>query len=259
MGSAGVSSLSETVFCGCAAWGGLFLLSTGVQEIDIDKRAKAAIIKPKRQSEVMRLAERRMFARKIMNGGPFLRLPTPVQALYVQLCLWADDDGFLDNVDVILRLCDWKQQDIQLLIDKGFLLSFDSEVMCITHWRTHNLIRKDRYHPSIFLEKEQVDLDEVRGNYIKKCDGQPNGNQRLPQSSLGKASLEQASLEQASLDQFSLDKYRQEKPNPDQTSCAQARQDQTKRPACEQPVTKPAKKYDSRNGVMNYAESEWSL
>ena len=174
------------------------------------------------------MAERRMFARKIMNGGPFLRLPTSVQALYVQLCLWADDDGFL--------------------------LSFDSEVMCITHWRTHNLIRKDRYHPSIFLEKEQVDLDEVRGNYIKKCDGQPNGNQRLPQSSLGKASLEQASL-----DQSSLDKYRQEKPNPDQTSCAQARQDQTKRPACEQPMTKPAKKYDSRNGVMNYAESEWSL
>lgn len=230
------------------------MLSTGVQEIDIDKRAKAAIIKTNRQSEVMYLAERRMFARKIMNGGPFLRLPTSVQALYVQLCLWADDDGFLDNVDVILRLCDWKQQDIQLLIDKGFVLSFDSEVMCITHWRTHNLIRKDRYHPSIFLEKEQVDLDEVRGNYRKKCDGQPSGNQRLPQSSLGKASLDQASL-----DQFSLDKYRQEKPNPDQTSCAQARQDQTKRLACEQPVTKPAKKYDSRNGVMNYAESEWSL
>lgn len=230
------------------------MLSTGVQEIDIDKRAKAAIIKTNRQSEVMRLAERRMFARKIMNGGPFLRLPTSVQALYVQLCLWADDDGFLDNVDVILRLCDWKQQDIQLLLDKGFLLSVDSEVMCITHWRTHNLIRKDRYHPSIFLEKEQVDLDQVRGNYIKKCDGQPSGNQRLPQSSLGKASLEQASS-----DKFSLDKYRQEKPNPDQTSCTQARQDQTKRPACEQPVTKPAKKYDSRNGVMNYAESEWSL
>lgn len=235
------------------------MLSTGVQEIDIDKRAKAAIIKANQQREVICLAERRMFARKIMNGGPFLRLPTSVQALYVQLCLWADDDGFLDNVDVILRLCDWKQQDIQLLLDKGFLLSFDSEVMCITHWRTHNLIRKDRYHPSIFLEKEQVDLDEVRGNYIKKCDGQPSGNQRLPQSSLGKASLEQASLEQASLDQFSLDKYRQEKPNPDQMSCAQARQDQPKWPACEQPVTKPAKKYDSRNGVMNYAESEWSL
>ena len=207
----------------------------------------------------MCLAERRMFARKIMNGGPFLRLPTSVQALYVQLCLWADDDGFLDNVDVILRLCDWKQQDIQLLIDKGFVLSFDSEVMCITHWRTHNLIRKDRYHPSIFLEKERVDLDEVRGNYMKKCDRQPSDNQRLPQSSLGKASLEQASSDKSSLDECSLDKCRQEKPNQDQTSFVQARQDQLKRPACEQPETKPTKKYDSRNGVMDYSESEWSL
>lgn len=235
------------------------MLSTSVQEIDVDKRTKAAIIKTNRQIEVMYLAERRMFARKIMNGGPFLRLPTSVQALYVQLCLWADDDGFLDNVDVILRLCDWKQQDIQLLIDKGFVLSFDSEVMCITHWRTHNLIRKDRYHPSIFLEKEQIDLEERRGIYIKKYEEQPNGNQRLPQSSLGKASFEQASSNKSSLGESSLDKCRQEKPNPDQSSFVQARQDQPKRPARERPETKPAKKYDSRNGVMDYSESEWSL
>lgn len=47
----GFSYLPKTVFCGCAAWGGLFLLSTGVQEIDIDKRAKAAIIKTNQDKE----------------------------------------------------------------------------------------------------------------------------------------------------------------------------------------------------------------
>ena len=43
------------------------------------------------------MADRRMFAMTIMDSDAFLDLPLSSQALYVHLCMRADDDGFLNN------------------------------------------------------------------------------------------------------------------------------------------------------------------
>ena len=43
------------------------------------------------------MAEKRMFARKIIDSDAFLEMPLSAQALYFHLNMRADDDGFVNN------------------------------------------------------------------------------------------------------------------------------------------------------------------
>lgn len=43
------------------------------------------------------MAERRMFAKTIIDSDAFLEMPLSAQALYFHLGMRADDEGFLNN------------------------------------------------------------------------------------------------------------------------------------------------------------------
>lgn len=43
------------------------------------------------------MAERRMFAKTIIDSDSFLDMPLSAQALYFHLSMRADDDGFINN------------------------------------------------------------------------------------------------------------------------------------------------------------------
>ena len=43
------------------------------------------------------MAERRMFAKTIIDSDAFLNMPLSAQALYFHLSMRADDDGFINN------------------------------------------------------------------------------------------------------------------------------------------------------------------
>ena len=43
------------------------------------------------------MAERRMFAKTIIDSDAFLDMPMSTQALYFHLSMRADDDGFINN------------------------------------------------------------------------------------------------------------------------------------------------------------------
>ena len=49
------------------------------------------------------MAERRMFAKVIVDSDAFLDMPLSTQALYFHLSMRADDDGFLNNARKIQR------------------------------------------------------------------------------------------------------------------------------------------------------------
>jgi hypothetical protein len=81
--------------------------------------------------------------------------------------MFADDDGFVNNPKSIMRQVGASTDDMNLLICKRFILTFDSGIIVIKHWRIHNYIAKDRYKETKYIdEKSQLSLDE-KGAYTE--------------------------------------------------------------------------------------------
>lgn len=108
------------------------------------------------------MAERRMFAKTIIDSDDFLDMPLSTQALYFHLSMRADDDGFLNNARKIMRTIGANQNDYDLLLAKAFIIQFDDGICVIKHWRINNYIRADRYKETIY--KDQYNMLTVREN-----------------------------------------------------------------------------------------------
>ena len=94
------------------------------------------------------MAGRRMFARTVVCTGRFVDLPDSAQALYFQLGMNADDDGFAEGA-LILRMCRKEEADLRLLEQAGLVRVFGEELITyLVDWKVNNQIRKDRYHES---------------------------------------------------------------------------------------------------------------
>ena len=102
------------------------------------------------------MAERRMFAKTIIDSDAFLDMPLSAQALYFHLSMRADDDGFVNNPKKIQRMIGASDDDCKLLIMKRFILAFESGVIVIKHWRVHNYIQKDRYKETAYKEEKAM-------------------------------------------------------------------------------------------------------
>lgn len=100
------------------------------------------------------MAERRMFAKTIIDSDAFLDMPMSTQALYFHLSMRADDDGFINNPKRIQRMIGASDDDLKLLIAKAFIIVFESGVVVIKHWKIHNYIQSDRYKPTVYTEEK---------------------------------------------------------------------------------------------------------
>lgn len=136
-----------------------------------------------------------MFNKQITRSDAFLDMPRSTRLLYYDLSLDADDDGFIDKYKSIMRLTGASEDDLKLLIAKSFIIPFENGVIVIKHWRMNNLIRSDRYKPTVYQEeKKQLSLKE-NGSYTKKTTiGIPNDNQRETQYSIEKDSIVKESI-----------------------------------------------------------------
>lgn len=90
------------------------------------------------------MAERRMFAKTIIDSDAFLDMPLSTQSLYFHLSMRADDEGFINNPKKIQRMIGASDDDAKMLIAKNFIIPFESGVVVIKHWKIHNYIRNDR-------------------------------------------------------------------------------------------------------------------
>lgn len=99
------------------------------------------------------MAERRMFAKRIIDSDLFLEMPLSAQALYFHMSMRGDDDGFINNPKRIMRMIGCADDDMRILIEKKFIIPFESGIVVIKHWKIHNYIQKDRYRPSDCNEK----------------------------------------------------------------------------------------------------------
>ncbi|MDC7289569.1 hypothetical protein NXH76_17350 [Blautia schinkii] len=102
------------------------------------------------------MADKRMFTKKIIDSDAFLDMPLSTQALYFHLAMRADDDGFLNNANKILRIIGAAQNDYDLLVAKRFVIQFPDGICVIKHWRMHNYIQKDRYKETQYKDEKSM-------------------------------------------------------------------------------------------------------
>lgn len=153
------------------------------------------------------MAERRMFAKTIIDSDAFLDMPLSTQALYFHLSMRADDDGFINNPKKIQRMIGASDDDLKVLVAKRFIIPFESGIVVIKHWKIHNYIQKDRYKPTVYAEEKK--LIDVKGNgaYTDKIssdnqvdtlciqnDNQMDTQYRIGKDSIGKDRLDEDSI-----------------------------------------------------------------
>ena len=145
------------------------------------------------------MAERRMFAKTIIDSDAFIDMPLSTQALYFHLSMRADDDGFINNPKKIQRMIGATDDDLKLLLAKRYILAFDSGVIVIKHWKIHNYIQKDRYKSTTYVEELKTLALDDKGAYTEKTSVYPkciqNGYEMDTQYSIGKNSIDKGSID----------------------------------------------------------------
>lgn len=101
------------------------------------------------------MANKRMFSLEVINTDSFMEMPLTAQALYFHLGMRADDDGFIASPRQIMKAVECKQDDMKILVSKGFVIPFENGVVVIRHWKQNNYIRPDRYRETAYLAEKQ--------------------------------------------------------------------------------------------------------
>lgn len=115
-----------------------------------------------------------MFAKSIVLSDVFLDMPMSARCLYFTLGMLADDDGFVGNPKSIMRQCGASQDDMLILLQKRYILGFESGVIVIKHWRMNNYLRNDRHQDTTYLEEKELLTIDNKGAYTEK-----DGNKAL--------------------------------------------------------------------------------
>lgn len=111
------------------------------------------------------MADRRMFAKTILESDAFTSMSAKAQCLYVHLCMNADDDGLMNNAMSVCRSLGFTKANLQELFGKRFLLDLGDGITAVKHWKINNYIQKDRYKPTIYQEKMNLIKVKEDGSY----------------------------------------------------------------------------------------------
>jgi len=140
-----------------------------------------------------------MFSIEIIDSDHFLDMPQSSQNLYFHLSMRADDDGFVNNPKKIQRIIGASDDDGKILLLKNYIISFETGIIVIKHWKMHNYLRKDRYKSTINHEEASKLYINKRGEYNIENIGIPLVDQRLTQCSVVKCSVDKVSKDKSSV------------------------------------------------------------
>lgn len=152
------------------------------------------------------MAERRMFAKTIIDSDAFLDMPISARLLYYDLGMRADDDGFVNSPKKIMKMVGASTDDMNVLILRKFILPFETGVVVLKHWRIHNYIRKDTYSETPYKkEKSMLMLDENKSYTLIDNESQLAVHEPSTQVRIGKDSIDKDSLGKDSIDKESIE------------------------------------------------------
>ena len=142
------------------------------------------------------MAERRMFAKTIIDSDAFLDMPMSARLLYYDLSMRADDDGFVNSPKKIMRMIGATEDDLRILAIRKFIIPFDNGIVVIKHWYIHNYIRKDTYNETPYKEqKDLLEFDENKSYRLKDLsESQLPVDEPSTQVSIGKDSIGKDSI-----------------------------------------------------------------
>lgn len=124
------------------------------------------------------MAKRRMFSKDVVITDKFITMPATSRCLYFELAMQADDDGFVSNPKIILRMLGFNEADLKILFINNYVIPFESGVVVITHWKQHNSIPKDRYTPTIYTQEKALLSQGENKEYVLGT----NNQQFFPQN-----------------------------------------------------------------------------
>jgi len=146
------------------------------------------------------MAERRMFAKKIIDSARFIKMPAETQSFYFHLSMRADDDGIVEAFSV-MRLLGISEDNLKILVAKDFVTVLNDDLVShITDWKEHNLIRADRKVDSLYkglllqvvpdislLEKKER-ADRKHDENTLDSNGTSHGRHSIGKDSIGEVS-----------------------------------------------------------------------
>ncbi len=152
-----------------------------------------------------------MFSTSVIGTDDFLDLPATAKVLYLYLIGEADDDGFIDRIKGIMRMVGAKSDDMKVLVDQKYLISFESGVVVIAHWKMHNSVRKDMYKPTKYAaEKETLVIENgvyrPRNESVTSPLQDRNESVTSPLQGEGETSNGNVTLDKIRIDKGRLDK-----------------------------------------------------
>ena len=145
-----------------------------------------------------------MFAKAIVLSDAFLDMPMSARCLYFTLSMTADDDGFVGNPKAIMRQCGASQDDLLMLLQKRFILGFESGVIVIKHWRLNNYLKNDRHKTTTYVEEMKALMLDSKGAYTENVSTPENnwrttGEQVETQDRLGKDRIDKDRIEDSTV------------------------------------------------------------
>ena len=121
------------------------------------------------------MAKYRCLSDEIIFNDNYLSLPASARDLYTYINHKTDDYGFCCEVQNIMRTLRAKPKDLQLLIDRHYLIKFEDWLYLEKHFYINNRnLRKDRIKPSNYSEYlDRVTLKD-NGSWTLVDNLQPN-------------------------------------------------------------------------------------
>ena len=151
------------------------------------------------------MAERRMFAKTIIDSDMFIDMPMSARLLYYDLAMRADDDGFVSGPRTIVRTIGCNAGDLKQLEAAGYVISFNSGVLVVTDWKVNNTLKSDRHTKTVYqrelsLLEESTSKRYILSNHgtIAEPDWNHNGTQLEPQYSIEKNRVVKGRLDKES-------------------------------------------------------------
>lgn len=120
------------------------------------------------------MANRRMFAKQIVESDDFLELSPQAQILYFHLGLNCDDRGYINNTRAIMGMTGTTEENKEELVEKKFLLKRSvNGLYLIKHFPLNNYIQKDRFKETAYLDDLQLLYFDDHGCYTERQTEKP--------------------------------------------------------------------------------------
>lgn len=96
-----------------------------------------------------------MFDRSVVDNEKFIDMPMSSKGLYFLLGMAADDEGFV-SAKSVLRVHGGTDDDLNILLAKGFCIKFPSGIVVVTDWNDNNYLDKNRVKRTQYQEERSM-------------------------------------------------------------------------------------------------------